>query len=412
MTARGLRPTPRAWGLLIAGAIVIALAELFGVVALRFIGLVLVLLPVGAYLLRLLAPPRLEVERSVYPTTVAAGDRIRVVAEVRNRSLFGFESSTYVDTVTGTERKRVSGVLSSIATRLHRREGRRRRRIAYALTRMRRGLSEIGPLYLENGDGLGLTTRRIRVGEAIEVEVWPHVHDVDRLNIPALRTGAEADVALGRSGDADDVVTREYRRSDALRRVHWRATARAGELRVRQEEHHAEVVAVVVLDTAPNAGTDPRFELGVSVAASVLTRLHALGYDTELLETHDDPDVEEDVVYRTSASETLGRVMRRLMLVQPAEPEADARHEELLDRLAGVGRAPVIFVTRGDREPEAGALDIEAYGSPAIAVVCETGADRELRAADRFADSGWQVVRMNAGAIDPWSSAQRIGVSI
>src|SRR5690606_41086826 len=57
----------------------------------------------------------------------------------------------------------------------------------------------------------------------------------------------EVEAGLAAAGDSDDVLTREYRRGDAMRRVHWRATARAGDLRVRQEEHHAEVSSLVIL---------------------------------------------------------------------------------------------------------------------------------------------------------------------
>lgn len=415
--ARRLRPTARAWRLAIAGLVVIVLAEIFGVNELRFFGLVLVLLPLVTLLLRVIARPVIEIDRAVYPTTVAAGDRIRVVAEVRNKSVFGLEATSYTDVVTGTDRKQVAGVLPAVASRLHRREGRRRRRIAYGLTRMRRGVSQVGPLFLENVDGLGLTQRVIRVGDPVEIEVWPHVHDVDRLDIPALRTGSEADVALGRSGDADDVITREYRRSDALRRVHWRATARAGELRVRQEEHHAEVVALVVLDTMPTAHSDidPGFELGVSVVASVLTRLHEIGYDTELLKTDADvdpgSDFEHPEIWRTSASESLGRIMRHLMLVQPAQAEQDPELDELHAQAAAMGKGPLVFVTRTDRPLREATTSLSAYGEPAIAILCGPPTSESKEAASRFFDAGWQVVRMNSMARDPWGSSQRIGVS-
>ena len=47
----------------------------------------------------------------------------------------------------------------------------------------------------------------------------------------------------------DDAATREYRHGDDLRRVHWRSTARTGELMVRREEQPWESRATVVLDT-------------------------------------------------------------------------------------------------------------------------------------------------------------------
>ena len=47
----------------------------------------------------------------------------------------------------------------------------------------------------------------------------------------------------------DDQTVREYRDGDDLRRIHWPATARTGELMVRQEDRPAKRRAVVVLDS-------------------------------------------------------------------------------------------------------------------------------------------------------------------
>ena len=46
---------------------------------------------------------------------------------------------------------------------------------------------------------------------------------------------------------------REYRDGDDLRRIHWPATARTGDLMVRQEDRPAKRRAVVLLDSAPPA---------------------------------------------------------------------------------------------------------------------------------------------------------------
>ena len=50
------------------------------------------------------------------------------------------------------------------------------------------------------------------------------------------------------AGSAEDVSVREYRRGDELRRVHWRSSARVGELMVRREEQPWEARATVLLD--------------------------------------------------------------------------------------------------------------------------------------------------------------------
>ena len=53
----------------------------------------------------------------------------------------------------------------------------------------------------------------------------------------------------------DDVSTREYRHGDDLRKVHWRATARTGELMVRLEERPWRAQATLLLDTRGRAPT-------------------------------------------------------------------------------------------------------------------------------------------------------------
>src|SRR3712207_8466628 len=48
-------------------------------------------------------------------------------------------------------------------------------------------------------------------------------------------------------------LTRAYRHGDDLRKVHWRATARSGELMVRLEERPWKAQATLLLDTRSRA---------------------------------------------------------------------------------------------------------------------------------------------------------------
>jgi uncharacterized protein (DUF58 family) len=85
----------------------------------------------------------------------------------------------------------------------------------------------------------------------------------------------------------DDAATREYRRGDDLRRVHWRSTARTGELMVRREEQPWDSRATVVLDTRSYAhrgeGPTASFEWAVSAVASVAMHLRGAGYKLRLV---------------------------------------------------------------------------------------------------------------------------------
>jgi uncharacterized protein (DUF58 family) len=64
---------------------------------------------------------------------------------------------------------------------------------------------------------------------------------------------------------------RQYEVGDDLRRVHWRSTARTGELMLRQDEMPWESRSTVLLDTRAAAHQGESFERAVEVAASLVT---------------------------------------------------------------------------------------------------------------------------------------------
>ncbi len=66
---------------------------------------------------------------------------------------------------------------------------------------------------------------------------------------------------------------REYVRGDDLRHVHWRSSARAGQLLVRQYHQTRRNHATVIVDDARDSyKTEDDFELAVSIAASLVAR--------------------------------------------------------------------------------------------------------------------------------------------
>jgi uncharacterized protein (DUF58 family) len=85
----------------------------------------------------------------------------------------------------------------------------------------------------------------------------------------------------------DDAGTRPYRDGDELRRVHWRSTARHGQLMVRREEQQWRNHAVLLLDTRRQVhagdGAASSFEFAVSAAASIGVHLSMHGFDGQLI---------------------------------------------------------------------------------------------------------------------------------
>ena len=134
-----------------------------------------------------------------------------------------------------------------------------------------RGVLPVGPPTAVRSDPLGLLHRPVRWGEARELFVRPAM-----VVVPTLGAGRVRDL----EGTPSDRVSmsdlafhalREYVPGDDLRHVHWRSSARAGELLVRQYHDTRRNHATVVVDADPAAyPTLEGFELAASVAASLL----------------------------------------------------------------------------------------------------------------------------------------------
>lgn len=177
------------------------------------------------------------------------------------------------------------------------RPGQGRATVSYELVPPRRGVFDIGPFVVEANDPFGVVRGELLVDSTHELVVTPRV-----VALSATGLSLEADDGLAsahqrlHSASGDDIMTREYRHGDALRRVHWKATARRGELMVRSEEQRSHAHATIVLDTRKSGHRDARpatreqpqsesFEWAVSFTASLALHLQGAGFTVEVIET-------------------------------------------------------------------------------------------------------------------------------
>ena len=151
------------------------------------------------------------------------------------------------------------------------------------LPALRRGVHRVGPVTYEKTDPVGLVTRRFVTGRPLELLVAPRITD---LSVFAGGLTHDLDGATSRQLSMSDLAfhaLREYVPGDDLRHVHWRSSAKAGELLVRQyhETHRGHVT--VLVDCARSSYALLRdFELAVSVAASIAVRAVHDDFDTYL----------------------------------------------------------------------------------------------------------------------------------
>lgn len=137
----------------------------------------------------------------------------------------------------------------------------------------RRGVHQVGPVEVLREDPFGLLRWTQIAEEAADLYVRPL-----RIPVESLGLGQLSDV----DGVASDQVSmsdlafhalREYVPGDDLRHVHWRSSAKADRLLVRQYHDTRRSRVTVLIDAAePAYASSADFELAVSVAASIGVR--------------------------------------------------------------------------------------------------------------------------------------------
>ncbi|MGA4670277.1 DUF58 domain-containing protein [Propionibacteriaceae bacterium Y1923] len=134
----------------------------------------------------------------------------------------------------------------------------------------RRGVVPIGPARSVQGDPFGLSGRPTDWTQIIELFVHPRT-----VNLPGRQTGFIHDLEGHASShltvsDMSFHALREYVPGDDRRHIHWRSSARTGQLMVRQFEETRQSRVALALDTAAGSYLDEdEFELAVSVIGSV-----------------------------------------------------------------------------------------------------------------------------------------------
>lgn len=117
------------------------------------------------------------------------------------------------------------------------------------------------------------TTRH--VDPRVSLVVGPEVLAIDPEALRASREDGR--LAQSRTADNVDAMVREWRHGDPQRRVHWRQTAKRGQLMVRQEANPASDDDVVIVDTAGAAAFDREAQDRLARAACSLVRALSAG---------------------------------------------------------------------------------------------------------------------------------------
>jgi len=204
----------------------------------------------------------------------------------------------------------------------------------------------------------------------------------------------------------DDVSIRAYRDGDDLRRIHWPATAKTGELMVRQEDRPARRRAAIVLDSRSRGhhgtGSSGSFEWAVTACASVASHLIEQGYAVHLIcdDTADDG--------RASTALELDPLLDVLAM---AETGSDDQFHDVLQAAHPVtasGGLVLAVVTDLDEEMARRVASLRQPGGTALAMVLDpdrfsatrrrrTHGSDELPCVPVLRGAGWNVATIGAG---------------
>ncbi len=140
----------------------------------------------------------------------------------------------------------------------------------FAIPTTSRGVLAVGPVSVLRGDPLGLFERSSDRRQAVDLFVHPRTTPLEGLSLGRLRDLEGLPSAHLARDDVSFHALREYQPGDDLRHVHWKSTARVGELMMRQYEQTRRSHFVVGLSTNPGDYRDAaEFELAISAAGSI-----------------------------------------------------------------------------------------------------------------------------------------------
>jgi uncharacterized protein (DUF58 family) len=231
----------------------------------------------GSYVLVRLGLSDLEAGYAVSQLHGYVGDRMRVTYTLRNASRV---PKPWLEVHNPTT---LPGGLPGRALPLG---GRAERSWLIRAPLTRRGHFRIEPLHIRTGDPFGFFEASATVGQGVSVVVYPRLEALPAWRLPpASLEGSHA--APERTLQTTPLATtvRPYAPGDSMNRIHWRSTARHGDIQVKEFDLEQTADAWIILDLQRSIqagrGDDSTTEVAIRAAASIadkaLTENRAVG---------------------------------------------------------------------------------------------------------------------------------------
>jgi uncharacterized protein (DUF58 family) len=223
----------------------------------------------------------------------------------------------------------------------------RRLSVRYVLARLPRGRYAFEDVRVEIADPFGLESVAVALPAPGALLVYPRLVRLERL---FSETGAHAHdgrrLLLRRHSGFELHGVRQYEQGESLRRVHWRSTARRGQLMVKELEDAPRDEIAVLLDADASAVVGESFDVQVRAAGSILDSYVHRGRRAVLVVNSERREVQQ--VHSAAAD-----WRRALELLAAAEPTGRSTVARLLAEHDGpAARALELAVVTARLEPE------------------------------------------------------------
>ncbi len=257
-------------------------ARILGTWELYFVAVAFLAAPVVAWLLVAHAGRRLTATRDLVPSQPTSGDELIVSFRVSNGSQLPGLLVTLPDATGDLSPSPETIEFASLGSL-------QERAAASASFSARRGVHHLPVLWAVAEDPLGLVRARRRLGEPLEVTIYPRLVDLHSCALFA-NVGAHRGLSrrgLVRLGSSEFRGIRPHYPGEPLSHVDWKATAKTGNLMLREMDDPESGDITVLLDgtalQVAGEGADSNFELAVEAAGSVADFVLAAGRGVNLL---------------------------------------------------------------------------------------------------------------------------------
>ncbi len=309
----------------------------------------------------------------------------------RDRVVAGTDVGGWIDIVNRARRVALPGVvdvpvgegLVEAHVPLLRAGGQHREPLAIAARR--RGVITVGPLTIGRGDPVGFLRREITWPEEQQIFVHPVT-----VPVPSTSQGLIRDLEGQPTSDIVDAdlsfhAIRDYAAGDSQRHIHWKSTAKTGQLMVRQyeESRRSRIAVLLGLRHDDEHASEDEFEMAVSAAASLAAQGVRDGRDVLVSMSAEISEYEKDSV---KAIRTLPTLSAKGLLDAMSGVQGSSTAMALGDvaklTVQTYPELSIALVVTGSLLPLPRLRAIAIAFPPDVAVVavrCEPGAEPTLR---------------------------------